>query len=76
MKSNYELVLEIIKSYDDEDVLDDFKNEFKVGEDISKEDYMLFCKNYIDDMSEIDNIKLNWKWIISGGDDSVYDKMF
>ena len=57
-------------------MLDDFKNEFKVGEDISKEDYMLFCKNYIDDMSEIDNIKLNWKWIISGGDDSVYDKMF
>ena len=27
MKSNYELVLEIIESYDDESILSDFKNE-------------------------------------------------
>ena len=64
MKSNYELVLEIIESYDDESILSDFKSEFKVSKNIRKKDYMLFCKKYIDDISEIEDIKLNWKEIV------------
>ena len=36
---------------------------------------MLFCSEYIDDISEMYYIKLNWKWIKKGGDDSVYDNM-
>jgi len=64
MKSNYELVLEIIESYDDEDILNDFKSRFKVEKNIRKKDYMLFCKEYIDDISEIEDIKLNWKEIV------------
>ena len=75
MKSNYELVLQIIESYENEEILNDFKSKFKVGENIKKKDYMLFCIEYMDDISEMYYIKLNWKWIKKGGDDSVYDNM-
>jgi len=74
MKSNYELVLEIIESYEDESILSDFRKEFEEGKDISKSEYMRFCEKYIDDMSEIYYIKLNWEYIESGGDESVYDE--
>lgn len=70
---NYDLVLDIIESYDNKDVLNDFRSEFEEGKHIKKADYMSFCGKYIDDMSEWYHIKLNWKWIKSGGDDSVYD---
>jgi hypothetical protein len=73
-KSNYDLVLEIIESYEDEEILNDFKNEFEVGKNVSKSKYFEFCGNYIDDMSEIYYIRKNWKYIRSGGDDSVYDE--
>ena len=73
MKSNYDLVLEIIKYYEDEDILNDFLNMFEVGKNISKVDYFKFCESYIDDMSELYYIKLNWKYIKSGGDESVFD---
>jgi hypothetical protein len=75
MKNNYELVLQIIESYENEEILNDFKSKFKVGENIKKKDYMLFCSEYMDDISEMYYIKLNWKWIKKGGDDSVYDNM-
>jgi len=71
--SNYKLVLEIIESFEDENVLNDFKSEFKEGENVSKEEYFKFCEKYIDDMSEIYYIKLNWKYIESGGDEDVFD---
>ena len=73
MKSNYDLMLEVIESYEDENILNDFLNIFKVGKNISKVDYFIFCENYIDDMSELYYIKLNWKYIKSGGDESVFD---
>lgn len=75
MKNNYELVLQIIESYENEEILNDFKSKFKVGKNIKKKDYMLFCIEYMDDISEMYYIKLNWKWIRKGGDDSVYDNM-
>jgi hypothetical protein len=72
-KSNYELVLEVIENYDDEEILKDFKSEFKKGENIKKKDYVDFCFRYIDDISERYYINLNWKYIKSGGDESVFD---
>ena len=74
-KSNYDLVLEIIKSYEMESVLNDFKSEFKEDDNISKKDYFEFCEKYIDDVSELYYINLNWKYIESGGDESVFDEM-
>ena len=73
--SNYDLVLEIVKSYEAEDILDDFKSEFEEGSDISKSKFVEFFNRYIDDMSEVYFIGLNWKYVYSGGDDSVYDEM-
>ena len=73
METNYELVLEIIESYEDESVLNDFKSKFKEGENISKKEYFEFCKEYIDDMSDMYYIKLNWKYIESGGDEGVWE---
>lgn len=74
MKNNYDLVLEVIKSYEVESILNDFKSKFEVGKNISKKDYLEFCFNYVDDMSEGYYIRLNWKYIKSGGDESVFDE--
>lgn len=72
-KGNYDLVLEIVESYEDEEILKSFLEEFEVGKDVSKNKYNEFFMKFIDDMSEVYFIKLNWEYIISGGDESVYD---
>jgi len=74
IKSNYDLVLEVIKSYEMEKVLSDFKDRFVEGENISEEDYFNFCERYVDDVSEGYYIRMNWKYIVSGGDMSIYDE--
>ena len=71
--SNYNLVKEVFEMYDDEDILNDFLNEFEVGKDISKKEFVEFSKRYIDDMSEMIYIRKNWKYIVSGGDESVFE---
>jgi hypothetical protein len=73
--SNYDLVLEIVESYEMEDILNDFNNEFEKGSNISKSEFVEFFNKYIDDMSETYYIGLNWKYVNSGGDESVYDEM-
>jgi hypothetical protein len=75
MESNYDLVKEVIESYEIEDVLNDFLNKFEIGKNIKKKDYIEFCSKYIDDMSEMYYIELNWKYIRSGGDESVFEEM-
>ena len=71
-KGNYDLVLEIVKSFDKR-ILNSFLEEFEVGKSVSRDDYDKFFMRFIDDMSEVYFIKLNWEYIISGGDESVYD---
>ena len=73
--SNYLLVLEIIESYENEKILECFKNEFEEGKDISKKDYYDFCGRWVDDVSEGYYIDLNWEYIESCGDESVYDEV-
>lgn len=73
--NNYELVLDVIKSYESERILNDFKSIFIEGENVSKEDFWNFNYKYIDDMSEVYYIDLNWKFIEGGGDWSVYDEI-
>ena len=68
---SYNQVLDIFKSYEDEEILNDFKSEFPEGKDISKEDYFEFSERYIDDMSETSFIKANWIGVF---DDTVYEK--
>lgn len=72
--SNYKLVLSVVESYDDEDIMEDFLKEFPEGKNISKDQFFEFFGRYIDDMSEHHYIKQNWKYVESGGDDSVYDE--
>lgn len=74
METNYELVKEIIENYEYEDMMEDFLNEFEEGEDICKEEFVEFCSRYIDDMSETRFIKINWEYIKSGGDESVWER--
>ena len=57
---SYDYVKEVIESYEDEEMLNDFLNEFEVGKDIIYKDYLDFCYNYIDDLSEIMFIENNW----------------
>jgi len=74
MESNYDLVKEIVLSCEDERILKPFNEEFKVGENVSRDKYDEFFMRFIDDMSETYYIRLNWKYIESGGDESVYDE--
>jgi hypothetical protein len=73
--NNYDLVLEVFKSYEVDIVLEDFKNSFIEGENVSREDYNKFCWKYVGDLSEGYYIDLNWKFIESGGDWSVFDEV-
>ena len=57
---NFDFVKEIIESYEDEEILNDFLNEFEEDKEIKYVNYFDFCYNYIDDMSEVDYIKGNW----------------
>ena len=57
---DYNYVKEVIESYEDEDILNDFLDEFEEGKEIKYKDYFDFCYNYIDDMSEVYYIKCNW----------------
>ena len=57
---DYNFVKEIIESYEDEEILNDFLNEFEKDKEIKYENYFDFCYNYIDDMSEVDYIRGNW----------------
>ena len=70
-EASYEDVLDIIKSYEMNDVLEDFKAEFPEGEPVSKDDYSQFGISLIDDMSEVDFIQANW---ISIFDEDIYEK--
>lgn len=74
-KGKYSLVLEIVESYEDEMILNSFLEEFEEGEDVSRDKYDKFCMRFIDDVSEEYYVRLNWKYIISGGDESVYDEL-
>jgi hypothetical protein len=69
--ASYKDVLDIIEYYEDESMLDDFKSEFPEGEEISKDDYIDFTIDFIDDISEVTYIKANW---INIFDDTVYEK--
>jgi len=57
---DFDFVKFIIESYEDEDILNDFLDEFEEGKEINYKDYFEFCYNYIDDMSEVYYIKCNW----------------
>lgn len=67
----YDDVLDIIKSYEDESILNDFKAEFPEGKPVNKKDYSDFAMTLIDDMSEVSFIQANW---ISMFDEDIYDK--
>ena len=67
----YEDVLDIIESYEDEDILNDFINDFPEGEPINRTQYDDFVMDYIDDMSELSFIQANW---VSIWDDDIYEK--
>ena len=80
---SYELVKEVmIDCYGggmgeyNEVVMNDFYNSFKEGVEVSKDEFFDFCSKYIDDCGEFYYVRLNWEYIISGGNNYVYDDSF
>ena len=57
---SYDYVKEVIESYEDNEILNDFLEKFEVDKEISYDEYYDFCCNYIDDMSEVYYINCNW----------------
>lgn len=57
---SYDYVKEVIESYEDDEILNDFLEKFEVDKEISYDEYYNFCCNYIDDMSEVYYINCNW----------------
>ena len=81
--SNYDLVHQVVEMYDEEEILNDFLNEFTEGDNISKDEFVEFFNKYIDDMSDTQFIKENWKWVMNGGewseeedDEEEYDEEY
>lgn len=72
-KGKYVWVLEVIESYEDDYILEEFLSTFKEGEDIGEKEYFEFCGEFMDDMSELEYIKNNWEYIVSEGDESVFN---
>jgi hypothetical protein len=70
----YNLALEIAKSYEDDEILQDFLSTFPVNKFISKQDFGDFFSQYIEDISDWFYINQNWKYVESGGDESVFDE--
>jgi hypothetical protein len=70
-QASFEDVFNVIQSYEDDEILDDFTSKFPSMKPVNKEKYRNFAMNYIDDMSEMDYIKANW---ISMFDEDVYEK--
>jgi hypothetical protein len=70
-RHSYDEILEVIKSYEDKNMLNDFINEFPQGKGISRNDYEQFCMQYVDDMSEQQYVQANW---ISITDPDIYEK--
>jgi hypothetical protein len=68
---SYNEVLDIIESYEDKDILEDFKLTFLEDEKVYKENYSDFLNDYIADMSEKEYIQANW---ISITDPDIYNK--
>jgi hypothetical protein len=73
VESNYNLVLEVVRNYEDENMLNDFISEFELNKNISKDNYFEFCIKYNSDCGDDYYVNLNWKYIESGGDYSVYE---
>ncbi len=72
-KSNYDLVLWVIENYEDEIILNDFKQKFEPGKNISKVEWSKFNEKYMGDMGEWYYVRQHWAFIESGGDESVYE---
>ena len=58
IKGNYMVTLELAKSYECNDLVWEFENKFKEGEDISRGEFMDFFLDW--DCSE-DEIEENWE---------------
>ena len=70
-QASFEDVFNVIQSYEDDEILDDFTSKFPSIKPINKEKYRNFAMKYIDDMSDMNYIKANW---ISMFDEDVYEK--
>jgi hypothetical protein len=73
MKNNYSIVKEVIENYNDVKMLSDFNNKFVKDKNIDFDDYYKFCVKYNSDCSDDYYVRLNWKFIESGGDYSVFE---
>jgi len=68
---SYDKVLDIIESYEDKDILEDFKSTFFEDEKVYKKNYSDFLNDYIADLEGKEYIKANW---ISITDPDIYEK--
>ena len=61
---SYRKFLEVVKSYEDEEILKDFLDSYPKGQDISKSEYDKFTEKHFDLADPEDHRGENWKYIM------------
>jgi hypothetical protein len=69
--SNYLLVKEVINVVNVKELSKEFNEKFKEGDNISEKEFKEMCGKYISEGGESYYINLNWKYIMSGGDNEI-----
>jgi len=73
---SYRKFLEVVKSYEDEDILTDFLNTYPKGEDISKSEYEKFTEKHLGLPDPEDWRGENWKYIKKKKERSLNEDRF
>jgi hypothetical protein len=61
---SYRKFLEVVKSYEDEEILSDFLDSYPKGQDISKSEYDKFTEKHFGLADPEDHRGENWKYIM------------
>jgi hypothetical protein len=69
--SNYLLVKEVINVMNVEELSKEFNERFSEGSNVSEEEFKLMVGKYNSDCSDDYYNNLNWRYIESGGDESI-----
>ena len=70
--ASYDAVEVLIRTYEDENILNDFRQEFSHQPHISKDEFFEFNERYYGDMSELTYTQNNWEYLMNRTGEGVF----